>query len=128
MAGAYAVTYLTPSFYLGGEPVRAFVASDGFTRRTHEVVATIFIERLIYLIVIASFLLAGGIIGLERSSISGGLQQGIVGLAGTALVVSGIALVGMSRHATWASRFLQPSCGTSPSGRGLDGCRMDWSV
>jgi len=105
MAGAYAVTYLTPSFYLGGEPVRAFAASDGFTRRTHEVVATIFIERLIYLIVIASFLLAGGIIGLESSSISGGLQQGIVGLAGTALVVSGIALVGMSRRATWASRF-----------------------
>lgn len=105
MAGAYGVTYLTPSFYLGGEPVRAFAASDGFTRRSNEVIATIFIERLIYLIVIAAFLLAGGVIGLGRSGIPEGLQLGIVGLAGAALVVSGIAVVGMSRRATWTSRL-----------------------
>ena len=105
MAGAYAVTYLTPSFYLGGEPVRAFAASDGFTRRTHEVVATIFIERLIYLIIIAGFLLAGGVIGFGRSGMPGSLQRGIVGLAGAALVVSGVALVGISRRATWTSHL-----------------------
>ena len=104
MAGAYTVTYLTPSFHLGGEPVRAFSASDGFTRRSHEVVATILIERLIYLIIIATLLLAGGSIGLRESTIPVVIQQGVLAIAGAALVGGGILLVGMSRRATWASR------------------------
>jgi len=104
MSGAYAVTFLTPSFHLGGEPVRAFAASDGFTRRSHEVIATILIERLIYLIIIATLLLAGGSIGLGKSSIPILIQQGILAVAGAGLVGGAIVLVGMSRKATWASR------------------------
>ena len=104
MAGAYAVTYLTPSFHLGGEPVRAFSASDGFTRRSHEVVATILVERLLYLIIIATLLLAGGSIGLRESAIPVVIQQGVLALAGAALVGGGIVLVGIARQATWASR------------------------
>ncbi|HEX32615.1 MAG TPA: flippase-like domain-containing protein, partial [Candidatus Acetothermia bacterium] len=104
MSGAYAVTFFTPSFHLGGEPVRAFAASDGFTRRSHEVIATILIERLIYLIIIATLLLAGGSIGLGRSSIPIVIQQGILAVAGAGLVAGAIVLVGMSRKATWASR------------------------
>jgi len=104
MSGAYAVTFFTPSFHLGGEPVRAFAASDGFTRRSHEVIATILIERLIYLIIIATLLLAGGSIGLGRSSIPIVIQQGILAVAGAGLVGGVIVLVGMSRKATWASR------------------------
>ena len=104
MAGAYAVTYLTPSFHLGGEPVRAFAASDGFTRRSHEVVATILIERLVYLIIIATLLLAGGSIGLGRSSIPVLMQQGILAVAGAGLIGSAIVIVGISRKAMWASR------------------------
>ena len=104
MSGAYVVTFFTPSFHLGGEPVRAFAASDGFTRRSHEVIATILIERLIYLIIIAALLLAGGSIGLGRSSIPILIQQGILAVAGAGLVGGVIVLVGMSRKATWASR------------------------
>jgi len=104
MAGAYAVTYLTPSFHLGGEPVRAFSASDGFTRRSHEVVATILVERLLYLIIIATLLLAGGSIGLRESAIPVVIQQGVLALAGAALVGGGVVLVGIARQATWASR------------------------
>ena len=104
MAGAYAVTYLTPSFHLGGEPVRVFSASDGLTRRSHEVIATILIERLLYLILIATLLLAGGIIGLKASAIPAAVQQGIIALAGGTLVGGGILVVGIVRQATWASR------------------------
>ena len=104
MSGAYVVTFFTPSFHLGGEPVRAFAASDGFTRRSHEVIATILIERLIYLIIIAALLLAGGSIGLGKSSIPILIQQGILAVAGAGLVGGVIVLVGMSRKATWASR------------------------
>ncbi|MEA3356127.1 MAG: lysylphosphatidylglycerol synthase transmembrane domain-containing protein [Candidatus Bipolaricaulota bacterium] len=104
MAGAYVVTYLTPSFHLGGEPVRAFSASDGFTRRTHEVIATILIERLFYLIIIATLLLAGGSIGLRESTIPVIIQQGVLALAGVTLVGGGILVVGIFRQATWASR------------------------
>ncbi len=104
MSGAYAVTFFTPSFHLGGEPVRAFAASDGFTRRSHEVIATILIERLIYLIIIATLLLAGGSIGLGRSSIPIVIQQGILAVAGAGLVAGAAVIVGMSRKATWASR------------------------
>jgi uncharacterized protein (TIRG00374 family) len=104
MAGAYAVTYLTPSFHLGGEPVRVFSVSDGFTRRSHEVIATILIERLLYLIVIATLLLAGGIIGLKASAIPAAVQQGVIALAGVALVGGGILVVGIVRQATWVSR------------------------
>ena len=103
MAGAYAVTFLTPSFHLGGEPVRAFAASDGFTRRSHEVIATILIERLIYLIIIATLLLAGGSVGLGRSSIPVVIQQGVLAIAGAGLIGGVIVLVGMSHKATWAS-------------------------
>ena len=104
MTGAYAVTYLTPSFHLGGEPVRVFAASDGLTRRSHEVIATILIERLIYLIIIATLLLAGGVIGLKASAIPAAVQQGIIALAGAALVGGGVLVVGIVRQATWASR------------------------
>jgi len=104
MAGAYAVTYLMPSFHLGGEPVRAFSASDGFTRRSHGVIATILVERLLYLIIIATLLLAGGSIGLRESTIPVVIQQGVLAIAGAALVGGGIVLVGIARQATWASR------------------------
>jgi len=104
MSGAYAVTYLTPSFHLGGEPVRAFAASDGFTRHSHEVIATIFIERLTYLIIIATLLLAGGSVGLGRSSIPVLIQQGILAVAGAGLIGSAIVIVGISRKAMSASR------------------------
>ena len=76
------VTFLTPAFHLGGEPVRVFSASDGLTRRSHEVIATVLIERLVYLIIIATLLLAGGIIGLKASAIPAAVQQGIIALAG----------------------------------------------
>ncbi len=104
MAGAYVITYLTPSFHLGGEPVRVLSASDGLTRRSHKVVATILIERLLYLIVIATLLLAGGIIGLKASAIPTAVQQGGIALAGVALVGGMILVVGIVRQARWASR------------------------
>jgi len=104
MAGAYTVTYLTPSFHLGGEPVRVFSASDGLTRRSHEVIATVLIERLLYLIIIATLLLAGGIIGLKATAIPVAVQQGVIALAGVALVGGGILVVGIVRQATWVSR------------------------
>jgi uncharacterized protein (TIRG00374 family) len=104
MAGAYVVTYLTPSFHLGGEPVRVFLASDGLRRRSHGVIATILVERLLYLIIIATLLLAGGSIGLRESAIPAIIQQGVLAIAGAALIGSGIVLVGVARQAAWASR------------------------
>jgi len=106
MAGAYAVTYLTPSFHLGGDPVRAFSASKGFTQRSHEVVATILIEKLLYAIPIGLLLFAGASVGLRSGMIPEPIRPWIILLAGTILVGSGIVLVGIARQATWASQLV----------------------
>ncbi len=83
---------------------RVFSASDGLTRRSHEVIATILIEKRVYLIIIATLLLAGGIIGLKASAIPAAVQQGIIAFAGAALAGGGILVMGIVRRATWASR------------------------
>ncbi|HAF71030.1 TPA: hypothetical protein DCL37_06795 [Candidatus Acetothermia bacterium] len=103
MAGGYAVGYLTPTLHLGGEPVRAVLASQGFSTPGHEVVATIIIEKLLYLVGVTTLLIMGGVIGL-RWELPPALRQGVLSFAGTAAAVVGTTLVGIARRATWASR------------------------
>lgn len=107
MLAASAVTYLTPSAYLGGEPVRAYwVARDtgiGMAR----VMATAMVERLFAGTSLLAFASIGGFFALLSPAVSLA-DKGAVALGlGIMAVFLGLGVVSFSQNLQWLSRTLK---------------------
>ncbi len=60
----FAVSYMTPSLYFGGEPVRALIAADSSSAPVTRIFATIVVERFLGGLSIVFFILIGGVFAL----------------------------------------------------------------
>lgn len=60
----FAVSYMTPSLYFGGEPVRALIAADSSSAPVTRIFATIVVERFLGGLSIVFFILIGGFFAL----------------------------------------------------------------
>jgi len=56
----YAISYITPSLYFGGEPVRAFMVADRQLAPATRVFATVIVERFLGGLSMIAFILIGG--------------------------------------------------------------------
>lgn len=109
MAAAHTVSYLTPSLYFGGEPVRAALVSRGFSSQSHAVVATIAIERLLAMTSSVAVIFVGSIVGLQ-SDISVSLRWVLFACATIAVIITLLLIVGVIRERRWLSgafRYIQ---------------------
>lgn len=69
LASGFAVSYLTPSAYLGGEPVRVMLVGDGNVPLT-EITATVVVERILAAMSTVLFASMGGFFVLGSPNIS----------------------------------------------------------
>jgi len=105
MLSGYAINFLTPTLNLGGEPVKAYLASEGFSSSGAEVVATIVVERFINASSILLWALGSGIYLSLTPLISPSLRWGLIIWAGGGMLLAIAVVLGLLKRATLVSRF-----------------------
>lgn len=102
-----AISYLTPSMYIGGEPVRALLVFSRTTTPKTRIAATIIIERFLSGLSFIVFILMGTIAALISPAIS--TQERILVLFGT-LFIGGWLIAGLlnfTGNRKWISGFVR---------------------
>lgn len=107
MLAAAAVTYLTPSAYFGGEPVRVYWVAKETGRSLAHVTATVVVERLFAGASLLAFAGIGGFFAFLSPTLSL-TDKGAMGL-GFVLMAAFLALgvVSFTGHRQWLSRSLR---------------------
>lgn len=105
MLSGYAINFLTPTLNLGGEPVKAYLASDGFSSSGTEVVVTIVVERFINASSILLLALGSGIYVSFTPLISPPLRWGLLSGAGGGILFALAIGIGFVKRATLVSKF-----------------------
>ncbi len=103
----YAVSYLTPSLYFGGEPIRAMMVIDHTPAPSTRIFATIVVERFLGGLSLILFVIVGGFYTLITSQV-GAIEQRAV-LIGVAFITFWI-IVGLMNFAgnfKWISRLIR---------------------
>jgi len=119
MLSGYAINYLIPTLNLGGEPVKAYLISDGFSSSGTKVVATIVVERFINMSSILLCILGGSIYLSFTPLISPPLRWGLLsGVGGGVLLVVAIG-IGFVKRATLVSGFVVWLQRWLPRGKGF---------
>ncbi len=105
MAG-FAVSYITPVAYVGGEPVRAWLVGRSAQRPMTTVFATIMVDRLLAGLSLVTFAVLGGALALTGPFLTTAtkLQVG-AGLLVVAVAV-GLGVLSFARNNHWLSRIL----------------------
>jgi len=107
LLAGFALTYLTPSMYFGGEPVRAYWVARDRGVPTARILATVVVERVLSWVSVLAFASIGAVFTLVSPGVSLA-DKGAVGLAlGSLILLVGVVLVVMVRHVRWLSRPLR---------------------
>jgi len=103
----YAVSYLTPTLYFGGEPVRAMLVVGRSDAPTTRIFATVFVERFLGGLSMILLLLVGSFFALSSPSIP--LSQRRLIAAGVGFVSFWIlvGLVDFAGNLKWISRIIR---------------------
>jgi uncharacterized protein (TIRG00374 family) len=104
---SYAVTYLTPTLYFGGEPVRALLVADRSKAPGTRIFATIVVERVLGGLALVLFILMGSFYALVSPKIAATEKR--VVLFGAAFVSFWIlvGLVNFAGNFKWISRLIR---------------------
>ncbi|MBN1858197.1 flippase-like domain-containing protein [Candidatus Bipolaricaulota bacterium] len=105
--GGYAVSYLTPTLYFGGEPVRAIMAMKRTSATGPRVIATIVVERFLGGIAVLVFLIIGTFSVALHPEIEASSRRGV--FAGMAFISFWllIGLVNFAWNFKWVSRAIR---------------------
>ncbi|MCX7751060.1 MAG: flippase-like domain-containing protein [Candidatus Bipolaricaulota bacterium] len=106
LLAGYTVTYLTPSMYLGGEPVRAYWVARDQGVPTARVMGTVVVERMLSGFSVLAFASIGAVFTLVSPGVSLADKGAVALILGSLYLLLGIALVLLARRARWLSRPL----------------------
>jgi uncharacterized protein (TIRG00374 family) len=103
----YAVSYLTPTLYFGGEPFRALLVADSTAAPTTRVFATIIVERFLGGLSMIVFILIGGFHAIISPNIPWDGKRLLI--AGTAFITFWIlvGLINFAGNFKWISRVIR---------------------
>ena len=103
----YAVSYLTPTLYFGGEPVRALLVSDATAAPTTRIFATIIVERFLGGLSMILFIMLGGFHAILSPSLPWSGKRLL--MAGTAFIAFWIfvGLIDFAGNLKWISRVIR---------------------
>ncbi len=103
----YAVSYLTPSLYFGGEPVRALIAADSSSAPTTRIFATIVVERFLGGLSLVFFILIGSFFALISPQVNPIEKRAV--LIGVPFICFWIVigLIDFAGNYKWISRTLR---------------------
>jgi len=102
----YAISYITPSLYFGGEPVRAFMVADRELAPATRVFATVIVERFLGGLSMIVFILVGGFQAIISPAIP--LSEKRLLMAGIGFITFWIivGLLNFAWNLKWISRGL----------------------
>jgi len=103
----YAVSYLTPTLYFGGEPVRALLVVDSADAPTTRIFATIIVERFLGGLSMIVFILVGSFYAMSSPQIPWGHKRILIG--GVAFITFWIVigLINFAGNYKWISRLIR---------------------
>jgi uncharacterized protein (TIRG00374 family) len=103
----FAVSYLTPTLYFGGEPFGALLVADKDKTPATRVFATIIVERFLLGVSITLFMLVGGFYAAMSPAIPVGDKR--IFIAGLAFIAAWIVigLVNFAWNLKWVSRIIR---------------------
>jgi len=102
----FAVSYITPVAYLGGEPVRAWLAGRSAGKPMTTVYATIMVDRLVGGLSLVTFAVLGGALALTGPYLPTVAKAQVgAGLFVVAVAV-GLGVLSFARNYHWLSRIL----------------------
>jgi uncharacterized protein (TIRG00374 family) len=103
----YAVSYLTPTLYFGGEPFGAFLVADKNTAPTTRVFATIIVERFLLGMSFTLFMLVGGFYAVTSPAIPAAEKRILIAGLGFIAAWILIGLVNFAWNLKWVSRIIR---------------------
>jgi uncharacterized protein (TIRG00374 family) len=103
----FAVSYMTPSLYIGGEPVRALIAADGSSAPVTRIFATIVVERFLGALSSIFFILIGGFFALISPRVSPLERQAVlIGVPFLAFWIF-VGLIDFAGNFKWISNMIR---------------------
>jgi len=106
-ASGYTVTYITPSANFGGEPVRVYLISHGFTDQTQEATSSVIVERFLNMMSALVLMFIGSVYGLFTDRLSFGLRWGLFGCASAGMAFLVWAIISFRHQRLWMTRGLR---------------------
>lgn len=103
----YAVSYLTPSLYFGGEPVRALLVTGKSDAPATRIVATIVAERFLGSLNMIMFILIGSFYALSSSQIPPLERRLLASVIGFVTFWVLIGLINFAGNFKWISRIVR---------------------
>jgi len=100
----YAISYITPSLYFGGEPVRAFMVADRESAPATRVFATVIVERFLGGLSMIAFILIGGFQAIISPAIPWAEKRLLIGGIGFITFWIIIGLLNFAWNLKWISR------------------------
>lgn len=103
--GGYAVSYLTPSMYFGGEPLRIYLLTKELDASTTQVTATVVLWKFLEGLTLVSFVVIGSVNAILSGVLEGG-QEVLIGV-GNVVLIGGWGVLAWSflTRRFWASGF-----------------------
>lgn len=102
----YAVSYITPIAYLGGEPVRAWLIARDAKDSLSNVVASLFVDRLLAGLCVMISAVGGGAVALAWLPLTPANRVGIAGALGAMALLIALGLWSFAFGKHWLSRLL----------------------
>ncbi len=106
LVSGFAVGYLTPSMYLGGEPVRAYAVANRAGVPMALVMATVVLERLLAGVALIGFAAMGGAFAVASGELSRGDKQAVAAGLGIISLSVFLGLASFARDWRLVSRGL----------------------
>jgi len=103
----FAVSYITPSLYFGGEPVRALIVADSSSAPITRIFATIVVERFLGGLSLIFFILIGGFFALVSPQVTQIERQAVlIGVPFISFWII-IGLIDFAGNFKWISRIIR---------------------
>ncbi len=103
----YAVSYLTPTLYFGGEPVRALMVTGKTDAPTTRVFATVFLERLLGGMSMILFILIGSFFAISSPTLPWSEKRLLISGVGFVTFWILVGLVDFAWNLKWISRAVR---------------------
>jgi uncharacterized protein (TIRG00374 family) len=103
----YAISYLTPTLYFGGEPVRALMVAGKTDAPTTRVFATVFLERFLGGLSMIVFILVGSFFAISSPALPWPEKQLLIGGVGFITFWILVGLVDFAWNLKWISRAIR---------------------
>jgi len=103
----YAITYLTPTLYFGGEPIRALLIAGKANAPATRVFATVFVERFLGGLSVISFILIGSFFAVSSRTLPWSEKRLLIFGAGFVTFWVLIGFVDFAWNLKWISRLIR---------------------